>query len=331
MSYSEQVLSRATARLEARKGKEQRRQEAQRQRIYAESPRLREIDRSLRQATPKVIALAFRQGEDPTEALEQLRRENLLLQEEMKSLLRARSLPETALDDTPLCPLCGDSGWRGTQMCSCLGELCQEEQIKELSALFGMGEQSFETFSLNYYEETPWPDFGRSPRARMERVLSVCKDYAEQFGKYPANNLFFHGGTGLGKTYLSACIARVVSEKGRSVVYDTAGRIFAAFEEQKFSRDMDDVREARDLTRKYLKCDLLILDDLGSELTTPFVLSALYLLINTRLVEGRATIISSNYSLDELKGRYSPQILSRLEGEYMSLFFFGKDIRLQER
>jgi DNA replication protein DnaC len=135
----------------------------------------------------------------------------------------------------------------------------------------------------------------------------------------------------LGKTFLSACIAREVSEGGFSVVYDTAGIIFSRFEEQKFSRDMQDVREAKDVTRKYLRCDLLILDDLGSELTTPFVQSALYQLVNTRLIEGRSTIVSSNFTMDDLRQRYTPQIISRLEGEYETLPFFGKDIRLLKK
>ena len=140
-------------------------------------------------------------------------------------------------------------------------------------------------------------------------------------------NLFLYGNPGLGKTFLSACIARTVSEQGYSVVYDTAGSIFARFEDQKFARDM----EARDETRRYLNCDLLIVDDLGCELTTPFVQSALYTLINTRLSANKHTIISSNLTMDEVARRYSPQIASRLEGEYQALHFFGQDIRLQKR
>ena len=132
----------------------------------------------------------------------------------------------------------------------------------------------------------------------------------------------------MGKTFLSACIARSVSEQGRSVVYDTAGNIFAQFETRKFQRDAEGVQTALDETRRYLTCDLLILDDLGSELTTQFTQSALYELINGRLVGGKRTVISSNLSMEEAAVRYSPQIASRLEGEYHLLHFFGEDIRL---
>ena len=119
-----------------------------------------------------------------------------------------------------------------------------------------------------------------------------------------------------------------MSEAGFSVVYDTAGNIFAQFELKKFRRGAQDAQEAKDETRRYLNCDLLILDDLGSELTTQFTQSALYELINGRLVGGKRTVISSNLSMEEAAVRYSPQIASRLEGEYHLLHFFGEDIRL---
>ena len=216
-------------------------------------------------------------------------------------------------------------------MCDCLKVLCTQEQIKELSQLLDLGEQSFDTFDLGFYSPEAWPAWGRSPRENMEKVLKICRDYAQNFGRYYFNNLFLSGSTGLGKTFLSACIARTVSENGFSVVYDTAGEVFARFETQKFSRDEEDAREARDDTRRYLRCDLLILDDLGSEMTTPFVQSALYQLVNSRLTAEKRTVISSNLTMDDVRGRYSPQIASRLEGEYRVLPFFGEDIRLQRK
>lgn len=331
MSYGEAVLGRATARLEERRTKREARQEQLRRQIYAALPEVYRIDRSLQQTIPQVMAAALRQGEDPKEAIAKLRRENLALQEKRAVLLREGGYRLQDLEDVPVCPLCNDTGWRGSSMCRCLRKLCTEEQIKELSLLLNLGEQSFANFRLDYYGTEPWPSYGRSPRQNMEKVLAFCKTYAAHFGKIAIKNLFFYGSCGLGKTFLSACIAREVSEAGFSVVYDTAGVIFSRFEEQKFSKDREDVREAKDLTRKYLRCDLLILDDLGSELTTPFVQSALYQLINTRLSEGRCTIISSNFTMDDLRQRYTPQIISRLQGEYETLPFFGKDVRLLKK
>ena len=160
----------------------------------------------------------------------------------------------------------------------------------------------------------------------MEFLCELCMNYAQKFGKFYFQNLFLTGNPGLGKTFLSACVARTVAENGFSVVYDTAVNLFAQFEEQKFGKDADGSAQAE--ARRYLSCDLLILDDLGSELTTPFVQSALYHLVNTRLAGNKATIISSNLSMDGVRERYNGQTASRLEGEYRVLRFYGDDIRL---
>ena len=328
MSYSPNVLRRAQARLTRRREERQARQEEQRRQVYAQLPRVAEIDGLLRRTMAQVIAAALREGGDPAAQVADIRRKNQALQAEQAQLLTGHGFPADALDDKPLCAKCGDSGWVGSDMCDCLKVLCAQEQIRELSQLLDLGEQSFDTFRMDYYSTSFWPEWGTSPRENMELVYEVCLNYAQKFGRFYFKNLFLSGAPGLGKTFLSACIARTVSENGHSVVYDTAGNVFAQFEARKFLRDSDDGREARDETRRYLGCDLLILDDLGSELTTQFTQSALYELINGRLVGGKRTVISSNLSMEEAAVRYSPQIASRLEGEYHLLHFFGEDIRL---
>lgn len=328
MSYDPNVLQRASRRLEEQRRARTRRTEQRRAEIYAKQPRLAQIDRELRATMTGVVTAALRRGEDPAPAIAQLRAKNLDLQDERNLLLGAMGLAPSDLDDMPACPLCGDSGWKGTQMCECLHRLCAQEQISALSDLFKLGEQTFDSFRFDYYGTTPHPATGISPRDNMENVIfPVCLNYARMFGQRASRNLFLYGAPGLGKTFLSACIARTVSEQGHSVVYDTAGNIFARFEDQKFARDP----EARDETRRYLNCDLLIVDDLGCELTTPFVQTALYTLVNSRLTGSKHTIISSNLSMDEVARRYSPQIASRLEGEYNALHFFGEDIRLLKK
>lgn len=331
MGYDQNVLRRATARLE-----EQHRQRAEhkqllRRQAYARQPRLSQLDRAMKGTMAELIGATLRRGEDTSAAVQEIRERNLALQRERAALLEQMGLSAQELDDDPACPLCGDTGWRGTAMCSCLRQLCAQEQIRDLSKLLNLGEQSFDNFRLDYYSQTLYPNKGASPRENMELVYEVCLNYAQKFGRFSFKNLFLSGQPGLGKTFLSACIARTVSENGFSVVYDTAGNIFAQFEARKFQRDVQDAQEAKDDTRRYLSCDLLILDDLGSELTTQFVQSALYELLNTRLVAGKHTVISSNLSMEEAARRYSPQIASRLAGEYHVLHFFGDDIRLLKK
>ena len=192
--------------------------------------------------------------------------------------------------------------------------------------MLDLGSQSFDTFSLDWYSDRVEPGNSKSARSHMEMVYNSCAEFAHQFGRRPGNLLLF-GNPGLGKTHLSAAIAREVSDGGSSVVYDTAGHVFSCFEAEKFGRE----EERESGVERILGCDLLILDDLGTEMTTSFVVSALYQIVNTRLLERRSTIISTNLTPDQIAGRYSPQIASRIEGEYEILPFFGEDIRVQKR
>ncbi|MCI8478659.1 MAG: ATP-binding protein [Oscillospiraceae bacterium] len=327
MSYDANVFRRAVQRLAEERTQREELQRRRQEEIFKKIPRAAEIDRQLRRTIIELIRSALSRGSDPVAALQTVRDKNLGLQAEQAELLAAHGYPIDALNSRPACPRCGDTGWVGSEMCRCLEALCAQEQIKELSKLLDLGGQTFDLFSLDYYSDQPWTGETVPPRENMEFIRDVCWSYAERFGVFPVKNLFLTGSPGLGKTFLSACIARVVSEKGHSVVYDTAVQIFNTFEAQKFSRDAEDTQQAQKETHQYLRCDLLILDDLGSEMTTPFVQSALYTLINTRLTAGRHTVISSNLSMDEVRRRYAGQVASRLEGEYRPLCFYGEDVR----
>ncbi len=330
MAYEQTVIRRATARLEAQRRDREEALERRREELYRAIPELGELDRQLRRTVLEVAAVAF-QGSGEGSALEEVRRKNLALQQQRADLLTSHGYSPSELDPAPQCPQCEDTGWRGGEMCVCLRRLCAEEQVRELSSLLNLGEQSFDAFDLDFY--SPLPREGRevTPRQNMEMVREICWNYADKFGRFPIHNLFLSGPPGLGKTFLSACIARTVAEHGFSVVYDTAINVFRRFEAEKFSKDEEDLRLAKDETRRYLRCDLLILDDLGSELTTPFVQTALYQLVNERLAGKKHTVISSNLSMAEVARRYLPQTASRLEGEYRVLPFFGEDIRLQKK
>ena len=207
-------------------------------------------------------------------------------------------------------------------MCHCLQELCRQEQKKELT-LLSCGEGCFADFKLEYYPDRPISGGKVSLRAIMQKTYSDCLAYAKTFGSH-RENLLFSGDTGLGKTFLSACIARDVADQGYSVVYESAVHLFEKLEKAKFSGD----EEAAKTGEKYTACDLLIVDDLGTEMSGQFVTTALYTLINDRLLSGKATIISTNLTAEEMGKRYSSQILSRLRGSYKRVAFVGDDIRL---
>ncbi len=332
MAYEPDVMRRALARLEHRRDRAERRRFELERALYAQEPRLRQVDADLRGTMAELAELAA--GGKPVAAdgpeIAAIRTRSQALQKERTKLLAGLGYGPDALDDIPACPKCGDRGWtEDGQMCTCLRKLCTQEQIRALTALLNLtDEQDFDHLRLDVYSDAPWQGQSRSPREQMRRVVQVCEGFARQFPSYPLKNLLLSGGTGLGKTFLSGCIAREVSRQGYSVVYDTAISLFAAFETRRFTRDAEESRQARDETRRFLSCDLLILDDLGSELTTPLAQTTLYEVVNGRLQSGRHTIISTNLSMEHIAQRYTPQLASRIGGLYRELTFYGDDLRL---
>lgn len=332
MSYEPAVMRKALARLERRRESRERRRFQLERELYEKEPRLRQIDRALRGTMADLARLAT--GETPVRPdgpeISAIRARSEALQEERAALLAGLGYGPDALDEAPSCPKCRDTGWTLAGMCPCLKELCAQEQIRALTALLNLtDEQSFDQLRLDIYSDQPW-NGKRSPRETMERVIGACESYARQFPDFEEKNLLLSGGTGLGKTFLSGCIAREVSKRGYSVVYDTAGSVFGEFDASRFSRDGAARDQARGSIRQYLNCDLMILDDLGTEQNLPSAQSSLYELVNGRIQSGRHTVISTNLSAEEIGIRYGAQLGSRIAGLYWELAFYGRDLRLPE-
>ena len=319
MAYSTEVVRRARERLAQARDDRQRENREHLRIAYEQQPRLKEIDRLLRMTMAKAARAVFAGG-DAEALMNQAKEENLQLQRERERIIGEQFEPGF-LDETPICPVCSGLGFVGSTMCDCLAELCRQEQKKELTFL-SAGRESFDQFRLDYYSDKPTPA-GYSPRVVMEKTYQDCRRYAFGFSM-ASGNLLFSGNTGLGKTFLSACIARTVADQGYSVVYESAGHLFAALEKARFEANEENRRAAA----KYTECDLLIVDDLGTELPGQFVTAALYSLINDRLLGNKPTIISTNLNSDEIGRRYNPQIASRLRGSYKRVAFVGDDIRL---
>ena len=321
MAYSSDVIRRALNRLEKMKADRESLQQAREQEIYRKLPLVQEIDKQLSGSMAAAVQAAFSKGQDCALALAQVRQRNLELQAQRKALI-AENFPLDYLEEGPMCSLCEDNGYIGSAMCRCLVELCQQEQKQEIS-LLSCGEQRFADFRLDYYSAEKDPAYGAAPRAIMSQTLDICRKYAENFSN-TGENLLFNGGTGLGKTMLSACIACQVTEKGFSVAYESAPRLFSKLEKHHFHPDEETAR----IVHKFETCDLLIIDDLGTELPGQFVVAALYALLNERLLSGKSMVISSNLNISEIRERYSPQIASRMQGSFRLLPFVGQDIRI---
>ena len=331
MALDGNIMAAAAVKHRARRDSRRLEQEQLIRRVYDRLPRVEQIDRDLRATTARVMLAALERDEDPAEALARLERENLALQRERAELLVGAGYAYDCLDEQVECHFCGDSGYLSDgSPCRCLMADYAREQNRRLSKLLDLGGQSFDSFSFDWYDTVAWPEYGLSPLANMELIYEICSDFARKF-RHQTESLLFTGAPGLGKTFLSACIAREVSDQGYSVVYDTAGHIFQQFESGKFGRENPYEEDPDREINRYLNCDLLIMDDLGTEMLTSFVQSAFYRIVNDRLLARKKTVLSTNLTLEELQRRYGGAVRSRLEGEYRILQFFGKDIRIQKR
>lgn len=318
MTYDGKLLARARTALDRIRTDNETEHQLRLAAAYAARPEIRRCDEEMRAQMTELVRITLAREADGAEKIEKLKEENLALQARRRELLRSLGHEADWLDPIVSCKKCGDSGVYGGGVCDCLKKLYNAELTRDVGVLLQNGDESFEKFDLSLYEG--------AARETMKSVFEIAKNYADHFS--PASgNLLFQGSTGLGKTFLSACVARVVAQKGFSVCYDSASAVIAAFEAQKFDRR----EEADARVRRMLACDLMILDDLGTEMPTPFADSALYTLINTRLNEGKNTIISTNLGYDELERRYTAQIFSRLRGSFERLPFVGRDIRLIKR
>ncbi len=324
MPYSAELVNTALAQLRARRHRDEAALIERRTRLYEHLPDLQRLDAQLVTTVSRLLTLPRDETEQEW-ALAELRAENLRLQAERAALLEDNGYDADVLDLPIYCTNCNDSGYADGATCGCVEALCAAEQRKRLSHMLDLRGQTFDSFDLSYYSTQVDQAMGDSPRALAEISLRYCRRYAAEFS-LDSPSLLLLGKPGLGKTFLSAAIAGVVAGNGFSVVYDSIGAIITTMEAEKFER-----RDGTQGSERYLNCDLLILDDLGTEMATPFAQSALYTLVNQRLTSSRPTIISTNLTMDELGKRYNPALLSRLRGVYETLFFLGEDIRQQKR
>ena len=323
MSYSRKVYARAASELERRRDKAERTQSMRRAEVYAKIPELISIDREIASAGAEVIR-AIGMGENAQQFIEELAKKNLASQQRRKDILKENGYPEDYLDAEYTRKKCRDTGFIGGVMCDCYKALLRDTALAELNELSPSARSTFENFNINYYPDTVDPATGINPRSRMKEILDFCRDYAADFAT-DSPSLLLYGATGLGKTHLSLAIASEAVKKGYGVIYGSAQNLMSRLEEEHFSSGRNSEYEGSE--HALLECDLLIIDDLGAEFSTQFTVAELYNIINTRIMSRLPVIISTNLTPDGLEQKYTQRITSRIIGNYISLYFCGKDIR----
>lgn len=322
MNYAREIYEKAQEIIEKRRAKAENNNLSVMKMFESLEPEYKEHKNDMINSVKEVIKAIDMSPEKAAEFVQQQKIRNLTAQQNIKMLLKKHGLPEDYLEVKYTCPLCEDTGFIETRLCSCHIEVLKELAFNEASKKSPLKFCSFDDFRLDYYSDEAPSRCEDSPRQKMTDIFNLCKLYAASFDT-SSQSLLMRGPTGLGKTHLSLSIAGDVIKKGYNVIYNSAQNIFNELEKERFGKtNTNGAYEAM-----VLECDLLVIDDLGAEFLTSFTKAALYNIINTRMNSGLPTIISTNLTLIEIESNYTQRISSRIIGEYLDLCFEGNDIR----
>ena len=325
MGYQKQVHEKAWQILEERERASREQTEKCRREIREKTPEIERIEREMAALGARGINIAANGGDDVGDKIEKLGKKSAELQALRLQLLKEAGYPADYLSDRHYCAKCRDKGYVGTEKCTCFNELLRQQAFEHISDFPQAIRPGFGSFDLSFYSQTA-EGGGVSPHARMSDILSFCKSYVDGFSS-ASPSLLMMGRTGLGKTHLSLAIAAGVVERGFGVIYTPVQKLCDRLENGKFSYQQEQKDKYAQELNAVLECDLLLLDDLGTEFPSTFSAAAIGNIINSRLLDSRPTIISTNLDLAGLEKQYSQRVASRLGFSYRVLAFMGEDIR----
>lgn len=328
MAYDRELYQQVAIEYEEIRRHDRQDLEERREKVFAAVPELEEIEDEIRSAGLKIIKLAVSEAGDRTTRVYALRDRQKALLLRRKALLLEHGFAEDELSMRYLCDRCEDTGVFEDRDCECFKRRLIIKAFEKSNLSMQLRDQSFKTINMDLYPREPDERSGVSPYECMLNIVSICRQFVQLFDT-DNKNLLFWGEPGLGKTFLSTCIAKELIKNGHSVIYETAYKIFSMLEDFKFRRT-NDIEKLRMQTQKLYECDLLILDDLGTEFATSYTNAALFDILNSRLIANKKTIINTNLNLEELAKKYSERVFSRIIGHYQALQFIGRDIRLQK-
>lgn len=326
MAYSQELYDEAQRELERRRNNAEMQLERRREELYEKYPEAERIERTL-SSISIAAARSVLSGGDKRAELEAMKEKSLALQEELSAILERAGLGQNWLEPWYSCKKCSDKGIYNGRMCSCMRSLLKQMSFDELNSISPLELSSFDSFDLKYYPSVPMEEGGLVPREFMKRVLNKCRGYAANFS-LESRSMIFSGATGLGKTHLSLAIAREVIERGFGAVYVSVPDILAKISAERYAYRAEDKTATRSLLAE---CDLLILDDLGTEYITRPNIAEVYNIINTRIMYSRPMIISTNLNPKEMLEQYDQRLVSRVFGSFDRIEFIGNDVRVLKR
>ncbi len=282
-------------------------------------PRIPEIDIELMKAGTELLKTVL----DKSKSFDEVKKNIEKLQTEKVKLLKDNGFSEDYLENIHSCPKCKDTGFILGHRCDCLKKLIAKHIGANANLSEYMKNQTFENFDFSLFEDAVVDGKTVPVLKIMQKAVQICMDFADNFDR-DKSNLILSGNAGTGKTFLSSCIANRALENGKTVYYTSSYKLFETLEALKFGKESDG---AEDIAKYVYDVDLLIIDDLGTEFTTQFTSAAFFDIINSRLVSGKSTLISTNLDLEGINNLYSQRITSRIMGDYKAITLYGNDIR----
>ncbi len=311
---------------EARQLKNQQDLQERIRHAYRKVPRLKEIDDAISSVS---VAQARKMLDGDGDAIADLKSQLAAYRKERAELLSRHQFPEDYFEPAYACRDCRDTGFIGTKRCHCFRQAAIDLVYTQSDLKNILLRENFSTFSFAYYsDEDIQPATGMSSLAAAKNAVAKAHEFIDTFDSPDVfSNLYIYGDTGIGKTFLSNCIAKELIESGHSVIYFTAFQLFDMLSREIFYKDEDAAASHQNI----FSCDLLIIDDLGTELSNSFTSSQLFLCINERILRRKSTMISTNLGMNQLADIYSERVLSRISSNYTLLKLFGADIRILKR
>ncbi|MCM1259008.1 MAG: ATP-binding protein [Roseburia sp.] len=294
--------------------------------VYAKDARLKEIDDAISSCS---VTQARKLLNGDRAALAVLREEIKAYRKERLHILERLGCGEDYFVPDYDCPDCRDTGYIGDKRCHCFKQRAIDLVYTQSNIRNILQEENFQTFSYEYYSKIEInPSTGLSSLETMKNAVRTCHNFIDEFDRH-FSNLFLYGDTGVGKTFLSNCVAKELLDQGHSVIYFTAFQLFDIFEKNTFRHKTDSDMVASH--QNIFDCDLLIIDDLGTEMPNSFTISQLFLCLNERILRKKSTIISTNLPISQMAQTYSERTFSRITSNYVMIKLFGDDIRIQKK
>ncbi len=304
--------------------KNRRLQEERSKNAYLKFPELKGIDDAIAETS---VAQAKKLLDGDTHAITELKAKLSDLRARKESILVSAGLPKNYFDPIYTCPDCQDTGFIDGKRCHCFLQASIDLVYTQSNLKKVLAKENFQTFSFDYYSDIEVnPTTGLSSLATAKQAVALCKHFIDTFDQ-EFSNLLFYGDTGIGKTFLSNCVAKELLDSGHSVIYFTAFQLFDILSKNVFEKDADAIAANQNI----FDCDLLIIDDLGTELANSFTTSQLFLCLNERILRQKSTLISTNLNMNQIADIYSERVLSRISSSYKIIKLFGDDIRMKKR